>query len=285
MNEKDRHNSALSAQPVSDRNFHTAPAFKQALADNLYYTRGQAAPTASPQDVYAALANTVRDYLVDRWQHTVAAYVQHTPKFVYYLSAEYLPGRQITQNLLYTDTIDLARQALAELGYDLDQILELEPEPALGNGGLGRLAACYMDSLATLDIPSVAYGIHYEFGIFKQSIRDGWQTESPDDWLYYGNSWEFLQPDNLARVGFGGHTEFVHDDRGGFHVRWIPAETVLGEPSYVGARLSDRIDQSAAPLACTRQPGIRLAALRRRRLHPRRRTEDVLRKHHQSPLP
>ncbi|NTU64819.1 MAG: glycogen/starch/alpha-glucan phosphorylase, partial [Chloroflexi bacterium] len=233
MNEKARRNLALSVQPVSDHNFRTVEAFKQALADNLYYTRGQAAPTASPQDVYAALAYTVRDYLVDRWQRTVAAYSQNTPKFVYYLSAEYLPGRQITQNLLYTDTIDLARQALAELGYDLDQIVELEPEPALGNGGLGRLAACYLDSLATLDIPSVAYGIHYEFGIFKQSIRDGWQTESPDDWLYYGNPWEYPQPDNLARVGFGGHTEHVNDPQGGFHVRWIPAETILGEPSHV----------------------------------------------------
>ncbi len=233
MDEKTRRNLALSAQPVSDRNFRTVAAFKQALADNLYYTRGQAAPTASPQDVYAALAFTVRDYLVDRWQHTVATYSQSSPKFVYYLSAEYLPGRQITQNLLYTGTIDLARQALTELGYDLDQLLELEPEPALGNGGLGRLAACYMDSLATLDIPSIAYGIHYEYGIFKQSIRDGWQTESPDDWLYYGNPWEFPQPDNLARVGFGGRTETVNDDQGGFHVRWVPAEAILGEPSHV----------------------------------------------------
>jgi len=233
MNEKARRNLKLAAQPVSDHNFRTVAAFKQALADNLYYTRGQATPTASPQDVYAALAFTVRDYLVDRWQRTVATYVEHTPKFVYYLSAEYLLGRQITQNLLYTDTFDLARQALAELDYDLDQIVELEPEPALGNGGLGRLAACYLDSLATLDIPCVAYGIHYEFGIFKQSIRDGWQTESPDDWLYYGNQWEFPQPDNLARVGFGGHTEVVHNPQGGFHVRWLPAETILGEPRHV----------------------------------------------------
>jgi starch phosphorylase len=136
MSEKNRHNVALSEQPVSDHNFRTVEAFKQALADNLYYTRGQAAPTASPQDVYAALAYTVRDYLVDRWQRTIATYTQHRPKFVYYLSAEYLPGRQITQNLLYTGTYDLARQALAELGFDLDRLLALEPEPALGNGGL-----------------------------------------------------------------------------------------------------------------------------------------------------
>ena len=233
MNEKTQHNQALAAQPVSDHNFRSVAAFKQALANKLYYTRGQAAPTASPQDVYAALAYTVRDYLVDRWQSTVAAYSQNRPKFVYYLSAEYLPGRQITQNLLYTDTLDLAREALAEFDFDLDQLLALEPEPALGNGGLGRLAACYLDSLATLDIPSVAYGINYEYGIFKQSVRDGWQVESPDDWLYYGNPWEFPQPDNLAHVGFGGHTEHVHDPQGGFHVRWIPTETILGEPSHM----------------------------------------------------
>lgn len=217
---------------VSDRNFQTAADFKRALADNMYYARGQAAPTASLEDVYAALALTVRDYLVDRWHRTVEAYARNRPKFVYYLSAEYLPGKQITQNLLYTGTWDLARQALAELGYNLEELIELEPEPALGNGGLGRLAACYMDSLATRDIPSVAYGIHYEFGIFKQSIRDGWQAESPDDWLYYGNPWEFSQPDDMVSVGFGGHTECYTDEDGHFRVRWFPSETVLGEPSH-----------------------------------------------------
>ena len=122
MNEKTHHNQLCLPNPSAITTSARVAAFKQALADNLYYTRGQAAPTASPQDVYAALAYTVRDYLVDRWQRTVAAYSQNRPKFVYYLSAEYLPGRQITQNLLYTDTIDLARQALAELGFDLDQI-------------------------------------------------------------------------------------------------------------------------------------------------------------------
>jgi starch phosphorylase len=223
---------ALTNIQVSDRNFQTAADFKRALADNMYYVRGQATPTASLEDVYTALALTVRDYLVDRWHHTVEAYTQHHPKFVYYLSAEYLPGKQITQNLLYTGTWDLAQQALAELGYNLEELIELEPEPALGNGGLGRLAACYMDSLATRDIPSVAYGIHYEFGIFKQSIRDGWQVESPDDWLYYGNPWEFSQPDDMVTVGFGGHTEYYSDEEGRFRVRWLPGETILGEPSH-----------------------------------------------------
>lgn len=210
----------------------TVEDFKRALVDNLYYGRGQGAYTASPYDIYVALVYTVRDHLMDRWRKTVDTTAARRPKFVYYLSAEYLPGRQITQNLLYTGTTEIARQALQELGYDLDQLIELEPEPALGNGGLGRLAACYMDSMATLDIPSVSYGIHYEFGIFKQSFKDGWQVESPDDWLYHGNPWEFPQPDNLVTVGFGGHVEHFFDENGRYQSRWIPAETVLGEPSH-----------------------------------------------------
>lgn len=232
MNTQDSHNPALMAQSVSNRNFRTIEEFKQALADKLYYVRGQAAPTATAADVYAALVYTVRDYLVDRWQRTVTEY--DGPKFVYYLSAEYLLGRQITQNLLYTGVYDLAHQAVAELGFDLEELIEREPEPALGNGGLGRLAACFMDSLSTLDIPCVAYGIRYEFGIFKQSIRDGWQVESPDDWLYYGNPWEFLQPDDRVKVGFGGHTEYMPaEEDGEYLVIWHPAETVMGEPGHM----------------------------------------------------
>ncbi len=223
---------ALASLAVSREPARTVPAFKQAFIDNLYYTRGQAAPTASNLDLYAALAYTVRDYLIDRWQRTVQTHSVVRPKFVYYLSAEYLPGRQITQNLLYTGTQEVARQALAELGVDLDALVVLEPEAALGNGGLGRLAACYLDSLSTLDIPAVAYGIHYEFGIFKQSLRDGWQVESPDDWLYYGNPWEFPQPDDLVEVKFGGHTEQGTDEHGRLRVRWVPGETVLGEPRH-----------------------------------------------------
>ena len=210
----------------------TVEDFKRALVDNLYYGRGQGAYTASPYDVYVALVYTVRDHLMDRWRKTIDTTVSRRPKFVYYLSAEYLPGRQITQNLLYTGTTEIARQALQELGYDLDKLIELEPEPALGNGGLGRLAACYMDSMATLDLPAIAYGIHYEFGIFKQSFKDGWQVESPDEWLYHGNPWEFPQPDNLVTVGFSGHVEHFLDDQGRYQSRWIPAETVMGEPSH-----------------------------------------------------
>ena len=165
---------------------HTIEGFRQALMDNLYYKRGQGIHTASNYDLYFALCDTVRDYLMYSWQKNVEAYFDQNPKFVYYLSAEYLMGRQMTQNLLYTSTWELAQQALTEFDIDLETLLELDIEPGLGNGGLGRLAACFMDSLATLDYPAVGYGIRYEYGIFKQNFQDGWQVEAPDDWLHYG---------------------------------------------------------------------------------------------------
>ena len=223
---------SLARQAGNGRGGRDVETFKRALVDNLYYSRGQGAYTASQYDVYVALVYTVRDLLMDRWRKSVDRFVANKPKFVYYLSAEYLPGRQINQNLLYTGTAEVARQALQELGYNLDELIALEPEPALGNGGMGRLAACFFDSLATLDIPSVSYGIHYEFGIFQQSFKDGWQVESPDEWLWYGNPWEFPQPDNRVEVGFGGYTEHYVDEVGRFKVRWIPTETVLGEPTH-----------------------------------------------------
>ena len=210
----------------------TVSAFKRALEDNLYFTRGQAVYTASHNDVYMTLAYTVRDHLIERWRETVTAYYEANPKFVYYLSAEYLLGRQLTQNLLYTDTEKLARAALAEYDLDLDRYLTEDVEPGLGNGGLGRLAACFLDSLASLGVPCVGYGIRYEFGIFRQSFRDGWQVECPDKWLQYGNPWEFPQADEMVEVGFGGRTEIVTDERGRKHLRWHPAEKVLGEPYH-----------------------------------------------------
>jgi glycogen phosphorylase len=224
--------TTLAKQEGNYRTIPTVAAFRKALIDNLYYARGQAAYSASQVDIYMALALTVRDYIMDRWRSSVDKYVQTQPKFVYYLSAEYLPGRQINNNLLYSGLTELARQAMSELGFDLDELINDSVEPALGNGGMGRLAACYMDSLATLGIPAVSYGIHYEFGIFKQSFVDGWQVESPDDWLYHGNPWEFPQPDNLVKVKFGGHTERIHQPDGTFRMQWNAAETVMGEPCH-----------------------------------------------------
>jgi len=205
-------------------------AFKKLLLDNLYHTHGQAAQSASKQDAYMTLAYTVRDYLIDRWRRTTRARYEANPKFVYYLSLEYLPGKQLAQNMLYTDTTALAREAMAGYKLNLDEFIDLDIEPGLGNGGLGRLAACFIDSLATLDIPAVGYGIRYEFGIFNQTFEDGWQVEKPDEWLLYGNPWEFPQSDEMVEVGFWGRTERYTDDRGQSRVRWIPRHKVLGEP-------------------------------------------------------
>ena len=135
----------MSSKSKSDgRTARNVADFKKALADNLYFTRGQAAYTASPHDVYMTLAYTVRDYLMEHWRNTVDTFFETNPKFVFYLSAEYLLGRQLTQNMLYTDTTELARQSLAEYGFSLDEIIDHDLEPGLGNGGLGRLAACFL---------------------------------------------------------------------------------------------------------------------------------------------
>ena len=215
---------------MNSRTGRTVAAFKQALVDNLYFTLGTAVQSASHSDVYMTLSHTVRDHLVERWRKTTEAHFKANPKFAYYFSMEYLMGKQLPQNMLYTDTTDLARQALAEYDLKLEDYIDLDVEPGLGNGGLGRLAACFLDSLATIDIPAVGYGIRYEFGIFKQSFKDGWQVESPDEWLYQGNPWEFAQPDDMVEVQFGGHTERYADSNGKQRVRWIPGEKILGEP-------------------------------------------------------
>ena len=211
---------------------HTQEAFAQAFRDNLYYTRGQAIYTATARDLYTALAITARDYMMYYWQQNVDCYFRQNPKFVYYLSAEYLLGAQLEKNLLYTGTDHLARETMRQQEIDLDELIALDIEPGLGNGGLGRLSACFMDSLATLNIPAVGYGIRYEYGIFRQSFHDGWQVESPDEWLYYGNPWEFPQPDDMVEVGFGGYTESYTDSEGKYRVRWQPAQTIMGQPYH-----------------------------------------------------
>jgi len=212
---------------------NTLPEFERDLADNLCYERGTTAESASAQDAYWTLAVTVRDRLADRRARTARANHDANPKFVYYLSAEYMLGRQLRQNALYTGTADLARRAVAAYGYSAGELDDLDAEPGLGNGGLGRLAACLLDSLATLDMPAVGYGIRYEFGIFKQAFADGQQVELPDDWAFYGNPWEFPAPDDLQVIGFHGHTEAVEDDQGGLRARWVPGEMVRGEPSHM----------------------------------------------------
>ncbi|MBN2011501.1 glycogen/starch/alpha-glucan phosphorylase [candidate division KSB1 bacterium] len=207
--------------------------FKNAFEHALYYRRGQAAQSASENDCYVALAYAVRDYLIERWYKTTQTHFETNPKFVYYLSAEYLIGPQLTQNMLFTDTTNTAHQAIRQIGYDIDRLVAQDVEPGLGNGGLGRLAACFLDSLATLDIPSMGYGIRYEYGIFNQAIKDGWQVERPDEWLLLGNPWEFPQPDNMVEVKFDGHTEAYTDKKGNYRVNWVPNYIVRGQPYHI----------------------------------------------------
>jgi starch phosphorylase len=227
----------MSSRPAAAlrRSGVTLEDFQQDLVNSLYYQRGTTRESASANDLYQSLAMTVRDRLVDRRARTAAAHYDANPRFVYYLSAEYLLGRQLPQNLLYTDTEDVARRAFADLGiaYEYEQLAALDAEPGLGNGGLGRLAACLLDSLATLDIPAVGYGIRYDLGIFKQAFSHGWQHELPDDWSFYGNPWEFRSPDDAQVVGFYGRTEPLDGDPSGLRGMWIPAETALGEPSLM----------------------------------------------------
>lgn len=207
-----------------------AEALRQAVIQRLYNSVGKAIQSATKHDLYRALSLAIRDLLAERWRKTTEAHYTANPKFVYYLSAEYMLGKQLGQNLTYTGVIEAAAQVMAEFGASLEEFFELEPEPGLGNGGLGRLAACFMDSLATLDLPAVGYGIRYEFGIFRQTFVDGWQVEQPDTWLLHGNPWEFIHSDDMIEVGFGGYTEHTRDSSGRLRVRWIPGQKVLGEP-------------------------------------------------------
>ncbi len=203
-------------------------AIKRAFQDNLFYVQGRFPDVASQHDQYMALAFTVRDRLLERWVKTAKAYKDQGARTVCYLSAEFLLGPHLVNNLLNLGIYDHARQAILELGLDFDAILDQEEEPGLGNGGLGRLAACFMDSLATLEIPAIGYGIRYEYGIFDQKIRDGWQVEISDLWLRNGNPWELPRPKIRFAVGFGGHTEQFRDEQDRLRVRWLPAETVNG---------------------------------------------------------
>jgi len=201
---------------------------KQSFIDNLVCALGRGPKLATRHDLYVALALTVRDRVLDRGVQTVRVLAGPGSRVVAYLSAEFLPGPHLMNNLLNLGIVEPMRQALAELEVDLDDLAEQEEEPGLGNGGLGRLASCYMDSMASLDVPAVGYGIRYEFGIFDQAIKDGWQAEITDKWLRNGNPWEVPRPEVACEVMFGGHTEKWHDDHGRFRVRWVPRDVVKG---------------------------------------------------------
>jgi glycogen phosphorylase len=205
-----------------------ADTLQLAVLDNLTCMQAKLRELATAHDWYMALAYSVRDRMLARWVNTVETHGAGTVKIACYLSAEFLIGPQLGNNLVNLGIEANARAAISALGQDLDALLALEEEPGLGNGGLGRLAACYLDSLATLEVPAIGYGIRYEFGIFDQQIRDGAQVEITDKWLQKGNPWEIVRPDVSPYVSFGGRTETSKDAEGRFRVRWIPASRVKG---------------------------------------------------------
>ena len=195
---------------------------KLGFLDNLLYMQGKIPALATPVDYYLALAYLVRDRLLQRWISTAEAYTRKGSRTVAYFSAEFLLGPHLGNNLVNLGITDVVAAAVADLGLDLNQLLALELEPGLGNGGLGRLAACFLDSLATLEVPAMGYGIRYKFGIFDQLIVDGWQVEKTDNWLRFGNPWELARPEWAKQVKLGGRVERYTGPDGRYRARWIP---------------------------------------------------------------
>src|SRR5437588_7400824 len=195
---------------------------KTSISNKLVYAVGKDPWTAHAEDWLRAAELAVRDRLVERWMQTNRAHDVQEPKRVYYLSMEFLIGRTFTNALLALGIYNEMKTALAELRVDMEQIVNVEPDAALGNGGLGRLAACFLDSMATLGITGMGYGIRYDYGMFRQQIVDGMQIESPDYWLAGGNPWEFPRPEVQYRVRFGGHIEEVDGK-----MIWVSSHDVL----------------------------------------------------------
>ncbi len=223
MNNKNGKNGSV---PVPRKGMDKA-SLKRSFWENLTFSLSKDKYSATKRDYYQSLALTVRDRLVERWSRTQQAYYQTDAKRIYYLSLEFLIGKLLKSSLLNLGMEEAAEQAMEEMGFDLEDISEVEWDAGLGNGGLGRLAACYLDSMATLSLPAYGYGILYEYGIFFQKIVNGYQVETPDNWMRYGNPWMFPRPENLYPVKFYGRVEMVPrpDGRPGFE--WREAEEVM----------------------------------------------------------
>jgi starch phosphorylase len=213
---------------------NTVEALRHSIMERLVYSVGKDVETATQRDWLFAVFHAVRDRIVKRWRATLQQSRQQNAKRVYYLSMEYLTGRALVNALLATDLYDVVKQACTQLGADFDALIDVEPDPALGNGGLGRLAACFMDSIATIGLPGTGYGLRYEYGMFSQRILNGQQVEEPDYWLVNGNPWEFMRPELCYTVRFGGRLTSDEDDV----VHWVDTEEVIataydnGVPGY-----------------------------------------------------
>ena len=208
-------------------NAKDVPGITKTILNHLLIFQGRDPERAGRFDIYKALAYTIRDFLVEKWITTQKGYYAKHKKRVYYLSLEFLIGRSLGNSLVNMGFVDKVEQALAELGYDLAEIREEEEDAALGNGGLGRLAACFMDSVATMKIPAYGYGINYEYGLFHQKIIDGFQVESPDNWLRFGTPWQFNRSLPLHPVHFYGKVHTTVDERGRFRSEWVDTEMVM----------------------------------------------------------
>jgi len=215
--------------PASNREEHINK-LKRAFAYNLFYKQGMTTHNASLNDLYLSVAQTLRDRMQHLFVNSVEALTERDSKIICYLSAEFLEGPHLYNNLVNLGLYDDFYQAAEETGLSLPDLIDHEEEPGLGNGGLGRLAACYLDSLATQQIPAIGYGIRYEYGIFDQEIVNGWQKEISDRWLHSGNPWEIKKPDLSCDVWFGGHTETYWTDEEFQRVRWVPARAITGIP-------------------------------------------------------
>lgn len=200
---------------------------KRSIANRLVYSVGKDAYRARSRDWYFSLAYAVRDRLMERWIETMRSYFRQDSKRVYYLSLEYLIGRTLVNSLLNMDMEEETRKALLSIGVNLEELRAQEPDAALGNGGLGRLAACFLDSMATLRLPGYGYGIRYEYGMFNQSIRHGHQVETPENWLRYGNPWEFARSGVLFRVPFGGRVVEYRGEDNRLRHHWVDTEDVM----------------------------------------------------------
>ncbi len=203
---------------------------RRSFLDHLQFSQGKDEHSATSLDRYFALAYSVRDRLMKQWIQTQQAYYRSDAKRIYYLSLEFLMGKALESNLINLGLYDGLEDALRPIGIEMADLFAEEPDAGLGNGGLGRLAACFLDSMATLGLPAYGYGIRYEFGIFDQDIRDGWQVERPEEWLRFGNAWEVARPEYEVPVAFYGRTEGGVDEKGKYRVRWVDARHVLGTP-------------------------------------------------------
>jgi len=200
---------------------------KKAFMTHVEYTLAKDSYSATKLDAYMAIAHVVRDHLIERWLKTQQAYHEQDAKRVYYLSLEFLIGRTLGNSLVNLGLLDECHKALHDLGYSLEEIRELEWDAGLGNGGLGRLAACFLDSMATMGIPGYGYGIRYEYGIFFQKLINGYQVEAPDNWMRYGNPWEFARPEHLYKVKFKGRLHESRNEHGGIQADWVDTEDVM----------------------------------------------------------